>query len=604
VASGPDEKSKGRPARRLAAILAADVAGFSRLMGIDERGTYERLKALRLGIVDPAVAEHAGRIVKLMGDGLLVEFGSAVNAVECATAIQRGMATSHGDLPLDRRIRVRIGINLGDIIVEGRDIYGDGVNVAARIEALAPPGGIAISEDLRRHVRNKIEIPFEDLGERRLKNIAEPVRIYQIPASFFAPAALAAVGKERVPALTASPTVPEDKPSIVVLPLENMSDDPGQAYFSDGIAEDIITDLSKISGLFVIARNTAFTYRGRALNLKEVCGELGVRFALEGSVRRAGNRVRITAQLIDGISGGHVWAERYDRDLHDIFEVQDEVTREIVAALKVHLTPDERRLAQSRGTNSIEAYDRFLRGRQLFWQTSRETIERAQALFEEAIRLDPAFSLAHAYLAFTHALQSINRWSPDLERSFELAQGSVDRALALDPKEAEAHYVQGIIHLWRHRKVDEAIADGEQAIALDPNFARGYGSLGAALHYAGRSEEALQRLETMARLDPHTPGPYQHFWAQAHFALGHFDDAVALLKVRLARQPHSDVSRVLLAACYGHLGQAEAARSEWAEALLINPDYSLEERRRILPYKNPADFERVVEGLRKAGIAV
>jgi adenylate cyclase len=570
-------------------------------MGVDERGTYERLKALRLSVVDPAVAEHAGRIVKLMGDGLLIEFASAVNAVECAAAIQRGVAAGHGDLPEDRRIRVRIGINLGDIIVEGRDIYGDGVNVAARIEALAEPGGIAISDDVYRHVRNKIDMAFEDLGARQLKNIAEPVRIYQVPARFFMPGS--ATGRSRPPGPRAAPPVPDDRPSIVVLPLENMSDDPEQVYFSDGIAEDIITDLSKIAGLFVIARNTAFTYRGRALNLKEVCGELGVRFALEGSVRKAGNRVRVTAQLIDGGSGGHVWAERYDRDLHDIFEVQDDVTREIVAALKVHLTPEERRRIESRGTNSIEAYDRFLHGRQLFWQVSREASEQAQVLFEEAIRLDPAFSLAHAYLAFTHMLQSFNSWSTDPEGSLERAQELVDRALALDPKEAEAHYIQGILHLWRHKQVDQAIADAERAIGLDPNFARGYGSLGAALHYAGRSEEALTRFETMARLDPHTPGPYQHFWAQAHFALGHFDEAAALLKARLARQPHSDVSHVLLAACYGHLGRAEEARAEWQEALRVNPDYSLEERRRILPYKNPADFERVVEGLHKAGVA-
>ncbi len=565
-------------------------------MGIDEHGTFERLKALRQGIVDPAVAGHAGRIVKLMGDGLLVEFGSAVDAVECAIAMQRGMAASHGDLPDDRRIAIRIGINLGDIIVEGRDIYGDGVNVAARIEALAEPGGIAISEDVHRQVRSKIKTSFEDLGDRQLKNIAEPVHVYQVPARFFTGAGPAAP-------VPGAPTASADKPSVVVLPLENMSGDPEQTYFSDGLAEDLITDLSKISGLFVIARNTAFTYRGKALDLKEVCRELSVRFALEGSVRRAGNRVRITTQLIDGTSGGHVWAERYDRELTDIFAVQDEVTGEIVAALKVHLTPDERRRVESRGTESIEAYDGFLRGRQLFWQsTSRESTAQAQALFQEAIRLDSGFALAHAYLALTLALEYVNRWSADPEGSLQRAQEEVGRALALDPKEAEAHYVQGIIHLWR-KDVDQAIADAEQAIALDPNFARGYGSLATALHYAGRSKEALEQLQTMARLDPQHPPNYKHFLAQAHFALGHYEEAVAALEARLALQPHSDVSRVLLASCHGHLGRAGQARAEWAEALRHNPDYAIEERRRMLPYKNPADFEPVVEGLRKAGIA-
>jgi adenylate cyclase len=394
-----------------------------------------------------------------------------------------------------------------------------------------------------------------------------------------------------------------DKPSIVVLAFQNMSGDAEQEYFADGIAEDVITDLSKVSGLFVIARNSAFTYKGKAVNVQEVSRELGVRYVLEGSVRKAGNRVRITAQLIDGGSGGHVWAERYDRELTDIFEVQDEVTGEIVAALKVHLTPDERRRVESRDTGSLEAHDRFLRGRQLFLQLSCESIAQAQTLFEEAIALDADFCLAHAYLAFTHAQQAVNRWSPDPEGSLERAQELVDRALTLDPTEAEAHYVQGIVHLWQ-KNVDQAIADAERAIALDPNFARGYGSLGAALHYAGRSEEAFERFATMARLDPHHPPSYQHFVAQAHFALGHFEDAVRALKGRLARQPHSDVSRVLLAACYGHLGRAEDARAEWEEALRINPHYSIEHRRQILPYKNPADFERVVDGLRKAGIAV
>jgi adenylate cyclase len=602
VASGPNDKPETRPARRLAAILAADVAGFSPLMGIDERGTYERLKALRLDIVDPAVADHAGRIVKLMGDGVLVEFASAVNAVECATAMQRGMATSHGDLPDDRRIQVRIGINLGDIIVAGRDIYGDGVNVAARIEALAEPGGIVISEDVHRHVRNKLDMPFEDLGERQLKNIAEPVRLYQIPASFFAPGAAAAAGLSHAPQLAAR-AAHEDKPSIVVLPLENMSNDPEQAYFSDGIAEDIITDLSKISGLFVIARNTAFTYRGRALNLKEVCGELGVRFALEGSVRRAGSRVRITAQLIDGASGGHVWAERYDRDLTDIFAVQDEVTREIVTALRVRITPDERRRVEARGTSSIEAYDRFLQGRQLFWQHTRESTEAAQQLFEQALALDATFPLACAYLALTHALAYINRWSVDPDGSLERARELAEQALALDPSEPQTHFVLGIVHLWQ-KQVDRAIADAEKAMALDPNLAQAYELMCAALHYAGRSEEALVAFEKTARLDPNYPAICLHFLGQAYFALGRYPEAVDALKRRLIRQPHGDTSHVLLAACYGHLDQAQEARAAWAEALRINPDYSLEHRRQILPYKNPADFEHMVEGLRKSGIAV
>ncbi|HSA80659.1 MAG TPA: tetratricopeptide repeat protein, partial [Geminicoccaceae bacterium] len=453
-----------------------------------------------------------------------------------------------------------------------------------------------ISAKVHDEVRDRLDLNFEDQGEHEVKNIARPVRIYRVVLS-------PAVDPGEPDAPTPVPGLP-DKPSIVVLAFQNMSGDPEQEYFADGIAEDVITDLSKISGLFVIARNSAFTYKGKAVNLQQVSRELGVRYVLEGSVRKAGNRVRITAQLIDGGSGGHVWAERYDRELTDIFEVQDEVTGQIVAALKVHLTPNDRRRVEKRGTDDIDAYDRFLRGRQLFWQLSRESVAQAQALFEEATRLDPAFSLAHAYLGFTHSLQHMNRWSADPEVSPKRAQESVDRALALDPTEAEAHYVQGIIHLWLQKDVNQAIADAERAIALDPNFARGHGSLGAALHYAGRSEEALEHFATMARLDPHHPPSYRHFAAQALFALGRFEDAVRALQERLARQPHSDVSHVLLAACYGHLGRAEEARAEWEEALRVNPDYSIEDRRRVLPYKDPADFERVVEGLRKAGIAV
>ena len=593
----PDRAEAGprlRVERRLAAILAADVVGYSRLMGADERGTLERLKRHRREVIEPKLVEHRGRLIKLMGDGALVEFASVVDAVQCAAEIQQAMAERNRALPEAERIAFRIGVNLGDVIVEGDDIYGDGVNIAARLESLAEPGGVCISAKVHDEVRDRLELGFEDLGEQEVKNITRPVRVYKVVLS---PVASEPVAPAQVPSLP-------DKPSIVVLSFENMSQDPEQEYFADGIAEDIITDLSKISGLFVIARNSAFTYKGKAANLQDVSRELGVRYVLEGSVRKAGKRVRITAQLIDGTSGGHVWAERYDRELTDIFEVQDEVTGEIVAALKLHLTPDERRRVESRGTSSLEAHDRFLRGRQLFWQLSREAVAQAQTLFEEAAALDASFCLAHAYLAFTHAQQAVNRWSADPEGSLERAQELVDRALTLDPTEAEAHYVQGIVHLWQQKDADQAIADAERAIALDPNFARGYGSLGAALHYAGRSEEALEHLATMARLDPHHPPSYQHFVAQSLFALGHFEQAIATLEARLARQPHSDVSRVLLAACYGHLGRAVDARAAWQEALRVNPGYSIEHRRQILPYKNPADFERVVEGLRKAGIAV
>ena len=587
--------------RRLAAIMAADVAGYSRLMAADEDGTLARLRAHRRELVDPAIAEHRGRIVKLMGDGMLVEFGSVVDAVECAAAVQRGMAAREADLPEDRRMRLRVGIHLGDVIVEDGDIYGDGVNVAARLEGLAEPGGIAVSGDVCNAVRNKVGLTFEDLGERRVRHIAEPIRIYRVPVAALG-GALTADRRAEVDPVADAPPVPPDKPSIVVLPFDNMSGDPEQAYFSDGISEDIITDLSKVSGLFVIARNSAFTYRGRGLDLREVGRQLGVRYVLEGSVRKAGIRVRITAQLIDGATGGHLWAERYDRELTDIFAVQDEVTREIVAALRVRLRPDERRrLTTGRGTDRIEAYDCFLRGRELAWLHARRANAEARPLLERAIALDPGFAAAHAALAYVVLNEYINGWSDAPEDSLERAHRLACQAVALDDLEPEAHFQLGDVLMWLRRH-DEAIAEAGRAIALSPSASYAHSLLGLALHYAGRSEEALDPLHEAMRLDPHYPDVYLHSLAQSCFSLGRYEDAVAALNKRLARNPESDSSRVLLAACYGHLGRTGEARAAWAEALRVNPDYSPEQRRRVLPYRDPAEFERVVEGLTKAGL--
>jgi adenylate cyclase len=400
----------------------------------------------------------------------------------------------------------------------------------------------------------------------------------------------------------ARPMLP-DKPSIVVLPFDNMSRDPEQEYFVDGMIEDIITDLSKASGLFVIARNSAFAYRGRTFNVADLCRDLGVSFALEGSIRKAGNRVRITAQLIDGTSGGHVWAERYDRDLTDIFEVQDDVTQKIVSALKVHLTPAEQQRLEKRGTDSVEAYDSFLRGRELGWTHTRDGLAQARPLLERAVALDPSFALPLAYLAFVHVQEYVNRWSAEPERSLQIAGELADRALQLDRFEPHTHFCLSVVHIWQ-KQIDRAIADARRALALDPNFADAYEALGAALHYAGRASESLEQFERAARLNPHFPPLMLFFMAQDHFALERYQEAAGLLERRLVRQPESDITRVLLAACYGHLGRFEDARAAWQEALRINPDYSIEHRRQILPYKNPANFERVVQGLGKAGLPV
>ncbi len=484
--------------RRLAAILAADVVGYSRLMGEDESGTLDRLQAHRRELIDPAIAARGGRMVKLMGDGTLVEFASVVDAVQCAVEIQRAMTLRNAEVPEAWRIAFRIGINLGDIIVEDDDIYGDGVNIAARLEGLAAPGGICVSGKVHDEVLGKVELGFEDQGLQPVKNIARPVRVYRVLPDAAAPV------DDRQASEQSAPLPLPDKPSIVVLALQNMSADPEQDYFADGIAEDIITDLSKVSGLLVIARNSAFAYKGRAVDLKQICRELGVRHALEGSVRKAGNRVRITTQLIDGATGGHVWAERYDRELTDIFEVQDEVTREIVGALKVRLTPDERRRVASRGTDNIEAYDWYLRGRELAMRHSRDDVAESRPLLERAIALDSGFAPAYAYLGLGHALDYVNRWSADPERSLTLAREVADRAVELDGSEPQAHYCRAVVHIWQ-RQLDDGIVDARRALALDPNFADAHGTLGAALHYAGRSAEALAQYERMARTQSALP---------------------------------------------------------------------------------------------------
>lgn len=577
-----------RVQRRLAAILAADVAGYSRLMGADEEGTLSALKAHRRELIDPAIAAQGGRIVKTTGDGALVEFSSVVDAVRCAVDIQRAMAQRNAAIPGDRRIVFRIGVNVGDIIIDGDDIYGDGVNVAARLEALAEPGGICIGRAARDQVRDRLDIALEDLGEQSVKNIARPVRVFRVRVE--APAA-------STPAMT--PPDSTERSSIAVLPFANMSGDPEQEYFSDGITEDIITDLSKVSALFVIARNSSFTYKGRAVKVPEVCRELGVAHVLEGSVRKAGNRVRVTAQLIDGTTGGHIWAERYDRDLADVFAVQDELTHEIVGALKIHLTESERNRLRPRTSISPEAYDLFLRGRELVWLHTRVEGLRGQALLRQAIALAPDFAKAHAILAFAHCHEFGNGWGDDPDESLRLARTLAEKAVSLAPDDAECHWALGVVLLWQ-REHDKSLKEGTKCIELEPSSTLGHAHHGLALVYAGRPTEALEVFAKMRRLDPHFPDIYLHFIAQAHFNLEHYHDAEAHLRQRNERNPNSEMSRVLLASTLGHLGRFEEARAEWREALRINPSYSLEQRRKSLPFKNSGDFERMVAGLSAA----
>ena len=580
--------------RRLAAILSTDVVGYSRLMGLDEAGTLSRLNALRRELVDPTIAAHAGRIVKLMGDGALVEFASAVDAVACAIEIQRQLRERDAGGSEANPIQFRIGINVGDIIIEGEDILGDGVNIAARIEGIAEPGGISISEDAWRQVQGKVAANFVDAGEQSLKNIARPVRVYRLD---IAPKAATASDVPRpIPAQS-------DKPSIAVLAFNNMSGDPEQEYFSDGISEDIITDLSKLSELHVIARNSTFTYKSKPVDVKQVGRDLGVHYVLEGSVRKAGNRVRVTGQLIDVASGAHIWAERFDRDLTDIFAVQDELTREIISALKVKLTPEKKDRLARKNTIDQEAYDLFLRGRERAWLNTRSGNIEARHLLGRAVTINPEFAAAHAFIGFTQVNDYVNGWAEVPERSLQAGLENAGRAVQMDEAEPQGHYALAVA-LFFHRETDRALAEARRSVALAPNFAQGHHTIARMLTFSGDAAGAINTIDAYMQLDPLYPDMALYFLAEARFALGQFEEAVTALKQRHGRNPDSATSYALLASCYGHLGRIAESQAAWAEVMRIAPDFSIERQRRTLPYKNPDDFERRIEGMRKAGLPV
>jgi adenylate cyclase len=447
--------------RRLAAIFAADVAGYSRLIGADEEGTLERLKAHRRELIDPKIAEHQGSIVKTTGDGVLVEFASPVKAVRCAIEVQHGMLDRNADVPREQRIEFRIGINLGDVIVEEGDIYGDGVNVAARLEGIAEPGAVYVSRAVRDFVRDQPEIVLEDLGEKPLKNIAKPVRVFRIGTPDRAVGGPQAAGPPPVP----------HKPSIAVLPFANMSGDTEQEYFSDGMTEDLITDLSKVSGLFVIARNSCFAYKGRSVKVQEIGRDLGVRFVLEGGIRKVGNRVRITAQLIDAGSGGHLWAERFDRDLTDIFSTQDEVVEKIVGALAVTLTQGEEQRLRRRGTGNVEAYESWLRPRELLAPGTRESFVQARAMYRRAIEIDPNFAAPHAGFALAAISDYASDWALDPAQALDEAERWARRAVELNDQEPLSHMALGNVLLWR-RDHERALAEFRRMIASIPTLPR------------------------------------------------------------------------------------------------------------------------------------
>ena len=577
--------------RRLAAILAADVAGYSRLMGADEEGTLERLKALRRELVDPKIAEHHGRIVKTTGDGMLVEFASVVDAVRCAVAVQQAMAERNTGVGADSRIELRIGINLGDVIVEGDDLYGDGVNIAARIEALADAGGVFVSNTVHDQVRDRLPFVFEDLGEQRVKNIARPVRAYRVRDAV--PATEAAAPSACTQPALALP----DKPSIAVLPFANMSGDPEQEYFADGMVEEIITTLSRIRWLFVIARNSTFTYKGQSVDVKQVGRELGVRYVLEGSVRKSGQRVRITAQLIDATSGAHLWADRFDGSLDDVFDFQDKVASGVAGVIEPALQAAEMRRSAARPTTDLSAYDLYLRALAVFRPITRERTAEALELLDRAIAIDRHYGPALSLAALCHLPLALEGWAEDpgtsRRKGIELAR----QALAAGENDpavlANAAFVLGFFG----EDIGAMIGLVDRALALNPSFARGWYVSGNLRVWAGHHDLAIEHVETSLRLSPRERiGMPLSVLGMAYFFKHQFDEAASKLLLAIQDHPGSPSSYRFLAACYAHMGRLDEARAIVARlraitSLVLPSD---------LPLRNPEHRELFLSGLRLA----
>ncbi len=581
--------------RRLVAILAADVVGYSRLMGKDETGTLKRLKSLRKELVQPNITERKGRIVKLMGDGLLAEFPSVVEAVQCAVGIQKSILGRETELTQERRMRLRIGVNLGDIIVEGSDIYGDGVNVAARLEALADPGGICVSGTVFDHVKGKVDLDFADLGEQQVKNIDQPVRVYRITLE-----GESAEG-EAHSAATVGPIELEllQKPAIAVLPFENMSGDPEQEYFSDGVTEDIISELSRFRELFVIARNSSFSYKGKAAKVQDIATDLGVQYVLEGSVRAAGDQIRVTAQLIDAETGHHIWSERYNREITDLFDLQDEIAQTVAGTVagRLKLTAEDR--AERKPIESLEAYDYALRGQSIIANTKENNLHARQA-YEKAIGLDPNFARAYVGLALSYVIENFNQWwdpsDPPLEHALEYAA----KAVSLDNMDSKAQLMLGLVYNDRG-KYEEAKVHLERALELNPNDADGFAFMGVYLDEIGKPGEAIECYLKAMRLNPYYPAWYLWKLGGAYFNSKQYETALVPLREALDRNPKMKRARLKLAASYAQLDRIEEAGRQVEELLADHPDASIKQE---LQWEFVSDEEREnwLEALRKAGL--
>ena len=576
-----------RVQRRLAAILVADVAGYSRLMGSDDEGTLAGLKAGR-ELIDLKSKEYRGRIVNTPGDSALVEFASTVDATRCAMEIQKEMAERNAVIPEDRRIEFRIGINVGDVIVDDRgDIYGDGVNIAARVESLAKPGTLCLSDEAYRQIRGKLPIDVSDIGEHQLKNIAQPVRVYSVWLDDAPPLAL------------------PDKPSIAVLPFENLSGDPKQEYFADGVSEDIITELSRFSDLFVIARNSSFKYKGKAVDVRQVGRDLGVRYALEGSIRRGGDRVRISAQLVDSATGAHRWAERYDRELKDVFAIQDEVARTIAAILAAHVNKAEAERTLLKPPATWHAYDHYMRAAAA-WASFQSSWKLDQLLetrrhLADSLKIDPKYARAYSLLASTHRVAWLNPVNDEylspaaLDRAITLARTAIE----LDPNLPEA-YAELAYNIIRKSDFDGSMVAAERAIALNPNFVD-Y-RLAQVFYSVGQPTKAIEIAKAQMRLDPFHPHFAPLIAGIAYYLLKEYQGAQRWLREATGRAPNHQYGHAFLAAAYAQLGRVEDARSEAAEVLRVNPQYTIGTQKQVSILKRLEDSDHLIDGLRKAGL--
>ena len=619
--------------RKLTAILSADVKGYSRLMGEDDEATVRTITAYR-EVINDVVQKHRGRVVDSPGDNILAEFASVIDAVSSAVKIQEELRSRNAELPEDRKMEFRIGVNLGDVIHEEERIYGDGVNVAARIESLAEAGGVCVSGTVFDQIESKLPLGYEYLGEQSVKNVSKPVRVYK---ALMDPEAVGKVvgekkaeprrGKRAALAVVTvlllimgglliwrvvSPplevasvekmTFPlPDKPSIAVLPFDNLSGDSSQDYFSDGITESIITALSNVSNLFVIARNSTFTYKGKPVKVQEVAEDLGVHYVLEGSIQRSGDHVRITAQLIDALTGHHLWAERYDRKLSDIFALQDDITEQVTMALKVKLTEGEQARIRRRHIKNKEAYEYFLRGQEIYRTFTKENNDQARKLFEKTVALDPNSALGWNWIGWTHYRDGRFGWTDTPNKSLALAEELAHKILAMDDSMAEVYSMLSLVYMAR-KQHDKAVAYGEKVLSLAPNFASMIANTAVIFFYSGRPEEAIELVKKAMRLSPYYPSWYLPILGLSYRLTGQYEEAISALEGWRERNAKGMLPHIVLAFTYVEAGRKEDAQASVAEALKQNPKASIKGYAATIPYKDPAEIERIKASLRKAGL--